>query len=55
MYIATDCNNNSTSYCNFPYSYDNNGKTKEAVFGAYNFQVKEIEVFAVDYKGKLLC
>jgi len=54
FYCCEGCDKNTTSYCNFPYSYEANGDTKETFAGAYNFSVKEIEVFHVEYSGDLL-
>jgi hypothetical protein len=47
--IYDQSNANSSSYSNFDYSYENRtGYEKTTVLaGAYNFTVKELEVFSV--------
>jgi len=52
--LSNNCNSVNTSYSNFGYSYDTNGKPTEFLTGSYNFTVKEIEVYKVDYTGELL-
>jgi len=54
LYLAENCNQNSSSYANFNYSYDSNGKSRDDLTGAYNFQLKELEMFHVEYTGTLL-
>jgi len=54
FYLCDNCNSASTSYSNFGHSYDNRGKAKEFLAGAYNFSVKEVEVYQVEYSGELL-
>lgn len=54
FYICDNCNTNTSSYSNFPYSYTcteyvNNGSSNWLA-GAYNFKVEEIEVFTVQKK-----
>lgn len=54
IYICDNCNTTTSSYSNFPYSYEcaeyvNNGSSNYLA-GAYNFKVDEIEVFAVGKK-----
>jgi hypothetical protein len=51
IYCAVNGDQNTTSYCNFPYSYEGVGDTKESFAGAYNFKLKEIEVFQVEHSG----
>jgi len=45
--LSDNCNVNTTSYSNFNHSYDSKGKTNINLTGAYNFQVDEVEVFAL--------
>jgi hypothetical protein len=49
IYVANNCDQNTTSYTNLGMSYTNDtGLTGTQVFtGEYHFQVKEIEVFTV--------
>ena len=56
MYISDGCNGNNNSGCNFPYSYDGNGKYEKnqqawtALTGSTNsnyFKVLEYEVYQV--------
>jgi len=54
FYLCENCNNVNSSYANFGYSYDAKGKIRETLTGAYNFTVKEIEVFYVEFSGDLL-
>jgi len=54
VYLAENCDKNSTSYANFNYSYDSKGRARDDLTGAYNFQVKELEVYHVEYTGQLL-
>jgi len=54
LYFAESCDKNSTSYANFNYSYDAKGRTRDDLTGAYNFQVKELEMYHVEYSGTLL-
>jgi len=39
------------SYSNFNHSYDNKGKSKENLTGAYNFTIKDYEVYQVLFPG----
>jgi hypothetical protein len=48
IFIANSCNNNAESHSNTDNTYENKGKPKEALAGAYNFTVKEIEVLKVE-------
>jgi len=52
--ICDNCNSMSNSDSNFGHSYDTKGKAKETLSGTCNFLVKEIEVYKVEYTGKLL-
>jgi len=52
--LRDNCNTVNTSYSNFGHSYETNGKPKEFLTGSYNFTVKEIEVYKVEYTGELL-
>lgn len=54
IYLAENCNQNSSSYANFNYSYDSKGRGRDDLTGAYNFQVKELEMYHVEYTGSLL-
>ncbi|EGG20238.1 hypothetical protein DFA_07360 [Cavenderia fasciculata] len=46
IYISDQCNNNQSSYQNFPYSYeDTTGKGKATFASGYQFKVDEIETF----------
>jgi len=54
LHLSENCNINTTSYANFNYSYDSNGKSRDDLTGAYNFSVKELEVYHIEYTGKLL-
>jgi len=54
VYLAENCDKNSTSYANFNYSYDSKGRARDDLTGSYNFQVKELEVYHVEYTGQLL-
>jgi len=54
FYLCDNCNSVNSSYSNFGHSYETNGKPKEFLTGAYNFTVKEIEVYTVEYTGELL-
>ena len=47
FYISNSCTQNTSSYCNFPYSY---GGTKARVLsgGYYYFKVNEIEVYQIN-------
>jgi len=54
FHLSQNGNQNSTNYCNFGHSYETNGKVKEDLAGAYNFQIKDLEVFQVEYTGTLL-
>jgi hypothetical protein len=49
IYIANNCNVGAVSYANWGHSYETKGRPREALAGAYNFTVKEIEVFAVNF------
>jgi len=53
FYLCDNCNTTNSSYSNFGHSYDTKGKAKEALCGAYNFTLKEIEVYHVTYTGEL--
>jgi len=53
FYLCDNCNTSSASYSNFGHSYETKGKAKETLAGAYNFTVKEVECFQVDYSGEL--
>jgi len=53
FYLCDNCNSVNSSYSNFGHSYDTKGKAKEALTGAYNFTLKEIEVYHVTYTGEL--
>jgi sugar-specific transcriptional regulator TrmB len=46
--IVNNCNT-AAGYANWGNSYETKGKAKEVLAGAYNFTVKEIEVFAIDF------
>ena len=60
LYLADSCNNNSSSFANFPYSYNRaenkiaNSQESYANFSGatngYNFRVVEYEVFQVQYQ-----
>ena len=54
FYLCDNCNSVNDSYSNFGHSYDAKGKTKESLVGGYNFKTKEVEVFQVEYTGKLI-
>jgi len=54
LHLCENCNTSNASYANFNYSYDSHGKSREQLTGAYNFLVKELEVFQVDFTGDLL-
>jgi hypothetical protein len=45
LYISSNSNNNSWNYTNTPHSYDTLSNT--TLFGSYQFQTNEIEVFKV--------
>lgn len=47
LYIADNCNQNNSSYCNFPYVYAG-GKARCLTGGWYNFRVDEIEVYKIN-------
>jgi hypothetical protein len=48
LHISNNCNGNTTSYSNFPSSYNDTLSHGNNTFaGSYNFQVSEIEVFTV--------
>jgi hypothetical protein len=48
LHIANNPNSNSGSYTNFPSSYqDVKGYGQSTFAGAYNFQVDEIEIYAI--------
>ena len=60
LYIANNCNSNSSSHANFPNTYNweglqkySNGQQSYTAFSGatsgYNFRVEEYEVFAVHY------
>jgi hypothetical protein len=51
IYCAVNGDQNTSSYSNFPYSYEAGSDTKETFAGAYNFKLKEIEVFQVEHSG----
>jgi hypothetical protein len=51
IHCANNGNNSTANYSNFPHSYENAGDTKESLVGAYNFKLKEIEVFQVEHSG----
>jgi hypothetical protein len=53
FYLCDNCNTSNASYSNFGHSYDTKGKAKEVLCGAYNFTVKEVEVYQVDFTGEL--
>jgi hypothetical protein len=53
IYCATNGDQNNTNYSNFPNGYEGGSDTKESLVGAYNFTLKEIEVFQVEYSGKM--
>jgi hypothetical protein len=46
--IANKCNENTTSFAALGKTYDAKGKSKEALTGANNFTVKDIEVFRIE-------
>jgi hypothetical protein len=50
IYVANECNGNTSNYTNFGHSYANDtGRDgKQVLTGEYHFTVKEIEVFAID-------
>jgi len=50
--LCDNCNTVNSSYSNFGHTYEMNGKPKESLCGAYNFTVKDYEVFQVTYSGK---
>jgi len=54
FYLAENGNQNSSNYANFGTSYETNGKTRDDLAGAYTFQIKDVEVFKVEYSGNLL-
>jgi len=54
LYLCENCNTSNANYANFNYSYDSHGKSRETLTGAYNFTVKELEIFQVDFTGDLL-
>jgi len=49
IYISNNSNSNTSSYTNFPYSYqtvqNSTGLTNTFFAGSYNFKTKEIEIF----------
>jgi len=51
IYCCENGDQTNTNYSNFPYSYEANGDTKEGLTGAYNFTLKEVEVFHVITAG----
>jgi len=54
FYLCDNCNTVNSSYSNLGTAYDSKGKVKETLSGTYNFTVKEIEVYQVEYSGQLL-
>ena len=48
LYIANQCRQNYSSYCNFPYCYDGI-RVRVLSGGYYNFKVHEIEVFKIEF------
>jgi hypothetical protein len=54
--LFNNCNSNSSSYSNLGYSYElpkgmtvNTDESKQSLAGAYNFSVKEYEVFKIQF------
>ena len=50
FYIANQCSQNYSNYCNFPYSYGG-GDIRPRILsgGYYYFKVQEVEVFKIEY------
>lgn len=44
LFIASDCNRNADSYSNLSHSYAMGGNN-QSLFGDYNFQIVDYEVF----------
>lgn len=51
LYIADNCTNNNSSYCNFPYHYCGT-RARALSGGAYNFTVDELEVYQINIDGE---
>lgn len=48
IYLVSNCNTTTGSYCNYPHTYANNvGMTKEKLAGGNQFKVLDYEVFQV--------
>lgn len=45
--IANDCHLYAESYSNLPHSYSGPSATNQTMFGDYNFQLVDYEVFTV--------
>jgi hypothetical protein len=48
LYIADQCNSNTTSRSTLGYSFSNSSGSSSVLTGTKNFQVKEIEVFVME-------
>ena len=48
LYIANQCSQNYSSYCNYPYSYDGI-RNRILSGGYYYFKVQEVEVFKIEF------
>lgn len=47
LMIANDCHLYAESYSNLPHSYSGPSATNQTMFGDYNFQLVDYEVFTV--------
>jgi len=53
LYIANDCNVNSSSYSNLGHTYESNGyaygstEARSYLAGSYSFTILEMEVFKI--------
>jgi len=54
FYLCEGCDKVNSSYANFGHSYDTKGRARDDLSGSYNFTVKEIELYHVEYTGQLL-